>query len=93
MHIFSERQPDLNWENPNVREALYEMVNWWLDKGVDGFRVDAISHIKKEPGLKDMPNPKNLDYVPSFSKMMNVEGIDPFLSEFAQKKRSIITIL
>ncbi|PWU69805.1 glycoside hydrolase family 13 protein [Gracilibacillus dipsosauri] len=85
MHIFSERQPDLNWENPNVREALYEMVNWWLDKGVDGFRVDAISHIKKEPGLKDMPNPKNLDYVPSFSKMMNVEGIDPFLSEFAQK--------
>jgi len=85
MHLFSERQPDLNWENPDVRSALYEMVNWWLDKGIDGFRVDAISHIKKEPGFPDMPNPKNLDYVPCFPKMMNVEGIDDFLNEFAQK--------
>lgn len=47
MHIFSERQPDLNWENPEVKDALYDMVNWWLEKGIDGFRVDAISHIKK----------------------------------------------
>ncbi|WML51409.1 alpha-glucosidase [Neobacillus sp. PS3-12] len=85
MHLFSERQPDLNWENPNVRNALYEMVNWWLEKGIDGFRVDAISHIKKEPGFPDMPNPENLDYVPCFPKMMNVEGIDEFLSEFSQK--------
>jgi alpha-glucosidase len=85
MHLFSERQPDLNWENPNVRNALYEMVNWWLEKGIDGFRVDAISHIKKEPGFSDMPNPENLDYVPCFPKMMNVEGIDEFLSEFSRK--------
>ncbi|HLU21739.1 MAG TPA: alpha-glucosidase [Bacillaceae bacterium] len=85
MHIFSERQPDLNWENPEVRNALFDMVNWWLDKGIDGFRVDAISHIKKEPGLKDMPNPDNLPYVSCFPKMMNVEGIDEFLSEFANK--------
>ncbi|WP_062109854.1 glycoside hydrolase family 13 protein [Bacillus niameyensis] len=85
MHIFSEKQPDLNWENPDVRQELYDMVNWWLDKGIDGFRVDAISHIKKEPGLQDMPNPNNLEYVPSFPKMMNVEGIDKFLSEFAHK--------
>ncbi len=85
MHIFSERQPDLNWENPEVRNALYDMVNWWLEKGIDGFRVDAISHIKKEPGFPDMPNPKNLDYVPCFPKMMNVEGIDEFLSEFTEK--------
>ncbi|MDP4103997.1 MAG: alpha-glucosidase [Bacillota bacterium] len=85
MHLFSERQPDLNWENPEVRNALYEMVNWWLDKGIDGFRVDAISHIKKEPGLSDMPNPKKVDYVPCFPKMMNVEGIDEFLTEFSQK--------
>ena len=42
------KQPDLNWENTEVRQALYKMVNWWLDKGIDGFRVDAISHIKKE---------------------------------------------
>jgi alpha-glucosidase len=85
MHLFSERQPDLNWENPDVRNALYGMVNWWLENGIDGFRVDAISHIKKEPGFLDMPNPENLDYVPCFPKMMNFEGIDEFLSEFAQK--------
>lgn len=85
MHLFSERQPDLNWENSEVRNALYDMVNWWLEKGIDGFRVDAISHIKKEPGFPDMPNPENLDYVPCFPKMMNVKGIDEFLSEFAQK--------
>ncbi|MDR7238206.1 glycoside hydrolase family 13 protein [Neobacillus drentensis] len=85
MHIFSARQPDLNWENPEVRDALYDMVNWWLEKGIDGFRVDAISHIKKEPGLSDMPNPDKLDYVPCFPKMMNVDGIDEFLSEFSQK--------
>ncbi|MEH7418383.1 alpha-glucosidase [Neobacillus drentensis] len=85
MHIFSPRQPDLNWENPEVRNALYDMVNWWLDKGIDGFRVDAISHIKKEPGFPDMPNPENLDFVPCFPKMMNVDGIDEFLTEFSQK--------
>jgi len=81
MHLFSKKQPDLNWENPEVRVALYDTVNWWLDKGIDGFRVDAISHIKKEPGLKDMPNPLDLPYVPSFDKHMNVEGIHPLLEE------------
>lgn len=85
MHIFSERQPDLNWENPDVRNALYDMVNWWLEKGIDGFRVDAISHIRKEPGFPDMPNPNHLDYVPCFPYMMNVEGIDEWLTEFSQK--------
>ncbi|MBD8067663.1 glycoside hydrolase family 13 protein [Bacillus sp. PS06] len=85
MHIFSTRQPDLNWENPDVRDALADMVNWWLDKGIDGFRVDAISHIKKVSGFPDMPNPKGLDYVPCFDYMMNVEGIDQLLSEFTQR--------
>ena len=45
------RQPDLNWENPKVRKELYEMIHWWLKKGIDGFRVDAISHIKKSSGF------------------------------------------
>lgn len=85
MHIFSTRQPDLNWENPDVRDALQTMVNWWLEKGIDGFRVDAISHIKKEPGFPDMPNPDNEDYVSCFPYMMNVEGIDEWLSELSQK--------
>ena len=81
MHLFSKKQPDLNWENAEVREALYEMVNWWLDKGIDGFRVDAIRHIKKEEGLTDMPNPHALKYVSSFDKHMNVEGIHPLLDD------------
>jgi alpha-glucosidase len=95
MHIFSAKQPDLNWENPEVRNALQAMVNWWLDKGIDGFRVDAISHIKKEPGFPDMPNPEGLDYVSCFPYMMNVEGIDEFLTELSQKtykKYDVMTV-
>lgn len=84
MHLFSRRQPDLNWENKDVRQALYTTVNWWIEKGIDGFRIDAISHIKKEPGLKDMPNPQNLEFVPSFDKHMNVDGIHELLDEFNQ---------
>ena len=95
MHIFSRKQPDLNWENPEVRDALYEMINWWLDKGIDGFRVDAISHIKKEDGLADMPNPQNLKYVSSFDKHMNVDGIQPLLEELKENtfaKYDIMTV-
>lgn len=95
MHIFSVKQPDLNWENSDVRHALYDMVNWWLDKGIDGFRVDAISHIKKIPGLTDMPNPNGLDYVPSFDGHMNREGIQTFLKELKEStfdKYDIMTV-
>ncbi|MEK5523939.1 glycoside hydrolase family 13 protein [Heyndrickxia sp. FSL W8-0423] len=95
LHIFSTKQPDLNWENKDVRNALYEMINWWLDKGIDGFRVDAISHIKKEEGIQDMPNPKGLQYVPSFDKHMNVKGIQPLLEELKREtfsKYDIMTV-
>lgn len=95
LHLFSKRQPDLNWENKEVREALFEMVNWWLDKGIDGFRVDAISHIKKEPGLPDMPNPEGLQYVSSFDKHMNQDGIHEFLDELKENtfaKYDILTV-
>lgn len=95
LHLFSRKQPDLNWENKEVREVLYDTVNWWLDKGIDGFRVDAISHIKKEDGLKDMPNPKELKYVPSFDKHMNVNGIQPLLEELKENtfsKYDIMTV-
>ncbi|SDC32794.1 alpha-glucosidase [Pelagirhabdus alkalitolerans] len=85
LHVFSKKQPDLNWENPDVRRDLYDMVNWWLDKGIDGFRVDAISHIKKRDGFPDMPNPNNEDYVESFDGHMNQEGIGEFLTEFANE--------
>lgn len=85
LHVFSKKQPDLNWENPKVRHRLYEMVNWWLDKGIDGFRVDAISHIKKKKGFPDISNPQKLSFVPSFEGHMNQEGIGKFLSEFADQ--------
>lgn len=85
LHIFSREQPDLNWENPAVREELYEAVNWWLDKGIDGFRVDAISHIKKIHDLPDLPNPENKKYVPSFAGHMNRPGIQLFLKELKER--------
>ena len=47
LHLFHKKQPDLNWENPKVREEIYTMINWWLDKGLPGFRIDAIINIKK----------------------------------------------
>jgi alpha-glucosidase len=85
LHVFSTKQPDLNWENPEVREAVYGMMNYWLDKGIDGFRIDAISHIKKRPGFPDMPNPDKKKYVSSFDMHMNQEGIHEFLSEMQEK--------
>jgi alpha-glucosidase len=85
LHVFSTKQPDVNWENPEVREALYDTVNWWLDKGIDGFRIDAISHIKKREGFPDMPNPKNEKYVSSFDMHMNQKGIHTFLQEFKDR--------
>lgn len=93
LHLFSKKQPDLNWENPEVRQALYDMVNWWLDKGIDGFRVDAISHIKKE--LSDVEDPEQNLYVPAWEKMMNVKGIQPLLAELRDEtfaKHDVMTV-
>ena len=95
LHLFSKKQPDLNWENEDMRNEIYKMINWWLDKGIDGFRVDAISHINKEEGLVDMDNPHNLKYVPSFDKHMNVEGIHDYLRELKENtfsKYDIMTV-
>ncbi|WP_166242023.1 glycoside hydrolase family 13 protein [Paenibacillus turpanensis] len=85
MHLFSVRQPDLNWENAKVRTAVYDMIRWWLDKGIDGFRVDAITHIKKIPGMPDLPNPEGKRYVPSWEGHMNRPGIHEFLQELKKE--------
>ena len=53
LHLFSKKQPDLNWDNPKVRKEVFDMMKWWLDKGVDGFRMDVISLISKKPNLPD----------------------------------------
>ena len=95
LHLFSKKQPDLNWKNEDMRNEIYNMINWWLDKGIDGFRVDAISHINKEEGLVDMDNPNNLKYVPSFDKHMNVDGIHKYLKELKENtfsKYDIMTV-
>lgn len=55
LHLFTKKQPDLNWENPQVRQAVFAMMRWWLDKGIDGFRMDVINLISKTPGLPDAP--------------------------------------
>ncbi|WP_082233060.1 glycoside hydrolase family 13 protein [Halobacillus massiliensis] len=93
MHIFSRKQPDLNWENQQVREDLYEMINWWLDKGIDGFRIDAISHIKKAPGFLDLPNPEEEEFVCSFDGHRNQEGIHEFLKELNSRTFSRYDIM
>lgn len=95
LHVFSRKQPDLNWENKDMRQAVYNMINWWLDKGIDGFRVDAISHIKKSFEKGDLPNPEKLDYVQSFEAHMNQPGIQKYLEELKQEtfsKYDIMTV-
>ncbi len=85
MHLFSVKQPDLNWENGEVRREVFEMIRWWLDKGIDGFRVDAITHIKKIGGLPDLPNPEGKRYVPAWEGHMNRPGIHEFLQELKKE--------
>ena len=80
LHTFAEEQPDLNWENKKLRQELYQMVNWWLDKGLAGFRVDAISYIKKS-GFKDQKvnGPDGLSSI--FEASANQPGILDLLNE------------
>ena len=64
LHVFSRKQPDLNWENPEVRREIYAMMRWWLDRGVDGFRMDVINMISKDPSLPDTEPRPGLPYGP-----------------------------
>lgn len=74
LHIFAKEQPDLNWESDKLKDELFTMIHWWLDKGIDGFRLDAISHVKKdEYSVKATENP--------FSPFQNVSGIEDHLTE------------
>ncbi len=85
MHLFSKKQPDLNWENPKLRQKLYEMINWWLDKGLGGFRIDAITHIKKEPTLSSLPADGPDGMVGCFAPTRNYPGIGDFLTEMRKE--------
>lgn len=75
LHVFAKEQPDLNWESEKLKEELFNMIRWWLDKGIDGFRLDAISHVKKdEYSVKATENP-------FFSPFQNVSGIEEHLTD------------
>ena len=89
-HMFAKEQPDLNWENPKVRESVYRMVNWWLDKGLAGFRIDAIINIKKDLAFPDL-EPDGPDGLAACWKMVErVDGVGEMLEDlkkhtFAQR--------
>lgn len=81
LHLFSKKQPDLNWENPKLRREVYEMMKFWLDKGIDGFRMDVINFISKVPGLPDAELPEGKRYAPGGEYFINGPRIHEFLQE------------
>ena len=85
LHLFTKKQPDLNWKNPEVRKELYEMVNYWLEKGIAGFRVDAINSIKKDARYLDLPVDGADGMAHNVEYTLNQPGIEEFLSELAKK--------
>lgn len=85
LHFFAKEQPDLNWENQELREEIYQMVNWWLEKGIDGFRIDAIINIKKDLSWDDLPvdGPDGRGIV--WKSVKRASGIGDFLSELRDR--------
>lgn len=80
-HMFAKEQPDLNWENPKLRQELYKMINWWLEKGLSGFRIDAIINIKKDLNFPDF-TPDGKDGLASCWKMVeSVDGVGELLED------------
>ncbi|WP_419795756.1 alpha-glucosidase [Staphylococcus equorum] len=92
-HLFSKKQPDLNWENKDVKAAVFNMMNWWFEKGIDGFRVDAITHIKKTFEAGDLPVPEGKTYAPAFDVDMNQPGIHDWLQEMKDESLSHYDIM
>ena len=85
LHVFHRKQPDLNWENPCLREEIYEMVNWWLDRGLAGFRIDAIINIKKALPFKDYAADRADGLTNVHNMLSEAEGIGEFLGELRDR--------
>ena len=83
LHLFSKKQPDLNWDNPKVRDEVFDMMNWWLDKGVDGFRMDVISLISKKPDLPD--GEPGINGYASFNEPANGPHVHEYLQEMRRR--------
>ena len=85
LHLFHKKQPDLNWENPEVREEVFKNIRWWMEKGLGGFRIDAIINIKKKLPFQDYPADRS-DGMCSVERMLeDADGIGEFLGEMAEK--------
>ena len=84
LHCFSKKQPDLNWENPKVRDDVFAMMDWWCQKGIDGFRMDVISMISKKEGLPDVPTDGGL-YGNCMYGTCNGPHVHEYLQEMNQK--------
>ncbi|RIV19532.1 alpha-glucosidase [Alicyclobacillaceae bacterium I2511] len=81
LHLFSRKQPDLNWDNPTVRQQVYDLMKFWLDKGIDGFRMDVINHISKVPGLPDGSHPNERGYAWGGEFFANGPRVHEYLQE------------
>lgn len=85
LHIFTKEQPDLNWENPELREEIYEMILKWMDLGLGGFRLDAISHLKKNYQYTNLPPDGPDEYNMAFEYFNNVDGLADILCEMKER--------
>lgn len=85
LHLFAEKQVDLNWENETVRKSVYNMMRWWLDKGVDGFRMDVINAISKDLRFPDADPVSGQKYAPAWEKWLNGPRVHEFLQEMNQE--------
>ncbi|WP_164667982.1 glycoside hydrolase family 13 protein [Virgibacillus doumboii] len=85
LHLFSKKQPDLNWENPEMRNNLYSMIKWWLDKGIDGFRMDVINFISKDQRFPNGETKAGEEYASGHPYYMNGPRVHEFLQEMNQE--------
>lgn len=97
LHLFSRRQPDLNWENPTVRAAVHDVMRWWLDRGVDGFRMDVINLVSKDPALPDGRVAVGASYGDGFPHVVGGPRLHEYLQEmhrevFAGRDRCLLTV-
>ena len=85
LHMFAKEQPDLNWENPKLREEIYKMIRWWMEKGLAGFRLDAIINIKKDLRFQDFPADREDGMCSAALMLQNAQGVHEFLQEMKEK--------
>lgn len=95
MHLFAKEQPELNWRNPKMRQDVYQMMRWWFEKGIDGFRMDSISLLDKPDGYPDAPNPENATYADAQPIVADGKRLNQYLKEMNKEvlsKYNVVSI-